>query len=851
MPSPRDPVSTTALAHYRHLTDRALTGSAWHANRGRLILSVIGVALGVALGVAVHLINGSAINEFALAARTLSGDADLVVRGPVDGFSENLYPLIAQLPGVDVASPALEIDARLPGRREPLHLLGVDAFRAVRIQPTLFGTRFEGWLELLEPDAVVLSHAAAEWLGLGQGDRLTVQVGTRQVGLRIIAELPAEANAQRVAFADIATAQWQLQRLGALSRIDIRLAPGADISEVALNIAALLPPGIYVTDTDSQSRQAQWMTRAYRVNLNMLALVALFTGSFLVFVTQALTVLQRRGQIAIMRVLGVTRGGVLRILLTESAVVGALGAALGLVLGTAVAWFALTRFGGDLGAGYFSGMAVRVHWNPIAFVLYFLLGLAAAIAGCVLPAWEAARSEPAAALKAGNATGRFGTAHPQWPGYVLVAATLPLALLPPLDGLPYGGYAAVAALLAGALWLAPTVVQALLRLLPAPRRAVALIAVQQLRGAPGHLSISISAILVSFSLMVAMLIMIASFRGSLEQWLRDILPADIYVRAGGTGQTGFFEAATLSRIATLPAVARSVAVRSQSIALVPERVPVTLLARDLDPVRPEALPLLGSARVSRFSEALPPVWISEAAADLHGWSVGSAIDIALSGRKIRFAVAGIWRDYSRQNGTLLIERARYVALTGDTRANDLWLWLASGQSIDTFMAQLNQSVDGAEQLDVRDAASIRRASLTIFDRTFAVTYLLEAVAVLIGLFGIGVGFSSQVLARRAEFGMLRHVGVTRGQIAAMLGLEGLLAGAIGMVYGLLTGGAISLVLIHVINRQSFHWSVDLHLPVLPLATVGAILVLAATGTAVISGRRAMSGDPISAVKEDW
>ncbi len=842
-------MAPVALAGYRALVQRALTSCAWQANRGRLLLSVFGVALGVALGVAVHLINGSAINEFTVAARTLSGDANLVVRGPLEGFDENIYPLIARLAGVDVASPALELDIRLPSRR-PLHLIAVDAFRALRIQPALFGSEFRQIYALLASDAIVLSHAAAEDLGLREGSRLIAQVGTQSVPLRVIAVLPPEVTAQRVAFADIATAQWRLQRLGLLDRIDIRVAPGADTQDIAAKIAALLPPGVQVSDTDSQSRQAEGMTRAYRVNLNMLALVALFTGSFLVFATQALTILQRRGEIAILRVLGVTRGGVMRILLTESLIIGAVGSALGLVLGFALAWFAVSRFGGDLGAGYFIGMTVHLHQDPAALALYFALGVGAAVAGCVVPAWKAAASDPAPALKAANAIETTASARPHWPGLGLLAATLPLALLPPIHGLPVGGYAAVAVLLAGALWLAPAVAERLLRGLPSPRGAVALIAVQQLRGVNSQLGISISAIVVSFSLMAAMLIMIGSFRGSLEAWLRDILPADAYVRAGGAGQTGFLDAATLRTVAALPAVARIAALRIQEIRLQPGQVPVTLLARDLELANPEALPLL-QAGADKLRSNLPPVWISEAAADLYGWSVGSEVNVALGGTNTRYAVAGIWRDYTRQNGTLLIERARYIAATGDTRANDVWVWLAPGHSVETLLEEVNHSLGAAGLVEVRNTASIRKTSLAVFDRTFAVTYLLEAVAVLIGLFGISVGCSSQVLARRAEFGMLRHVGVTRGQIAALLGIEGLLAGAIGITYGLVTGGAISLVLIHVINRQSFHWSMDLHVPVLALVLVSAVLVLAATGTAMASGRRAMTGQPIAAVKEDW
>ncbi|MBK7471803.1 MAG: ABC transporter permease [Betaproteobacteria bacterium] len=300
-----------------------------------------------------------------------------------------------------------------------------------------------------------------------------------------------------------------------------------------------------------------------------------------------------------------------------------------------------------------------------------------------------------------------------------------------------------------------------------------------MRGPNSQLGISIAAIVVSFSLMAAMLIMIGSFRGSLEAWLEDILPADAYLRAGGAGQTGFLDAAALRGIATLPSVARTAAVRIQEVRMQPGQAPITLLARDIDPADPRALPQLQPGAVEPRGD-LPPVWISEAAADLYGWRVGNEIGVALGGAAVRFGVAGIWRDYTRQNGTLLIDRARYVAATGDTRVNDVWVWLAPGGSVATLAAELRQAPGGAGLVDVRDAAGIRRVSLALFDRTFAVTYLLEAVAVLIGLFGISVGFSSQVLARRAEFGMLRHVGVTRRQIAALLGIEGLLAGATGI-----------------------------------------------------------------------
>jgi putative ABC transport system permease protein len=244
-------------------------------------------------------------------------------------------------------------------------------------------------------------------------------------------------------------------------------------------------------------------------------------------------------------------------------------------------------------------------------------------------------------------------------------------------------------------------------------------------------------------------------------------------------------------------------------------------------------------------------WISEAAADLYHWTPGMTIELPLGSSREPFTVAGIWRDYTRQNGTVVIDRGRYVAATGDDRVNDVWVWLKPGRSIADLRTEIDARLGASGLVDIRDAASIRRISLSIFDRTFAVTYLLEGVAVLIGLFGISVGFGSQVLARRGEFGVLRHIGVTRGQIAALLGIEGLAAGIVGIIYGLATGGAISVLLVHVINRQSFHWSMDMHVPGLALLGVSAVLVGAATVTAIISGRQAMTGQPIAAVKEDW
>ncbi|MBI4190406.1 MAG: ABC transporter permease, partial [Betaproteobacteria bacterium] len=264
---------------------------------GRLLLAVLGIALGVALGVAVHLINASALNEFSLAVHSLAGEADIVIRGPREGFAEDVYARVARLPEVRSASPAVEIDARVAGRGDTLKIVGLDPFRAAQVQPALLGDISDKVLELFDPRAILLSPAAAEALGLATGDTLAIQVGTSTVELLIIGLLPPESYRQRLSVMDIASAQWTLARLGKLNRIDLRLRPGTDVARFRADLLGALPAAAQAVTPDLEAERGASLTRAYRINLDMLALVALLTGGFLVFATQYLALLRRRGQL--------------------------------------------------------------------------------------------------------------------------------------------------------------------------------------------------------------------------------------------------------------------------------------------------------------------------------------------------------------------------------------------------------------------------------------------------------------------------------------------------------------------------------------------------------------------------
>jgi putative ABC transport system permease protein len=230
---------------------------------------------------------------------------------------------------------------------------------------------------------------------------------------------------------------------------------------------------------------------------------------------------------------------------------------------------------------------------------------------------------------------------------------------------------------------------------------------------------------------------------------------------------------------------------------------------------------------------------------------GQTVHLPIGNGEQAFTIAGIWRDYARQTGTLIIERDLYVRMTGDRMANDAALWLRRGISAGDAQRAVRARLANSTGIEMATTGEVRAASLALFDRTFAVTYALELAAIAIGLIGVSVSFSAQALARRREFGVLRHIGMTRRQIAVMLGLEGAIMSALGVAFGVATGWAISLILVHVINRQSFHWSMELDLPAIPLAALSIFIVMASALTAVVSARAAMREEVVRAVREDW
>ncbi|MFN9774225.1 MAG: ABC transporter permease [Burkholderiales bacterium] len=860
----------------------------WRAAPGRAATSVLAVAIGVALALAIHLVNASALEEFRQAIATVNGEAHAQVRARGEAFDEAAWARLADPPiaGIAAASPVLEAELALVPRAgagaaarpdtsgpsgapaassapRTLRVVALDPFAAAAVTPALLpqaGRAGGADSPLFDPDAIFLSQAALEALGLAEGDALEVRVGLAIVALRVAGTVPGAAPGQRLAVMDLGTAQWRLGAIGRLTRIDLRLAEGADGTAVRRAVEARLPPDARWTTPDAAEQRMSNVSRAYRVNQNVLALVALFTGAFLVFATTALSVVRQQGELALLGVLGAPRRTRLGAVLAQGVAIGAIGAALGTAAGIVLAAALLAAVGGDLGGGYFSGSRPRLALPPFEIAAFAALGLAVGTLGAALPAGASSRLAPARALRHGSAEDTLaGLARGRLAAVLAIAGAL-LLLLPPIGGLPLAAYAAIAAWLLAGVACVPLLVRLLGRALArVADRALwsvpaAWLATTRIAQSPGTVAAGLAGVVAAFALSSAMAIMVSSFRVSVADWLDAVLPADVYARVPSASGAPLDDALRRA-IAESSGVVRAEFLRVVDLSLDDARPPVALLVRDLDPAHPQhRLPLTGEALA-------PPAgavagWISEPMLDRYRLAPGQRIELPIgtpppAGAPPRFFVAGVWRDYARQHGAVAIASDDWRALGGDAGASDVALWLAPGARPDDAIAAIAARTPALAALEWRSSAELRALSLRIFDRSFAVTYALEAIAILVGLFGVAAACAGEALVRAREFGMLRHVGARRRQVVAQLAIESALTVSVAVAWGGAIGAAIGLVLIERVNPQSFHWTMDVHWPLGLLAASGGALVAAAVASALLAARGALGAGPLAAVRQDW
>jgi putative ABC transport system permease protein len=817
------------------------------------------VAIGVMLAVAIHTVNHSALASFGQALDTVNGQASAQLVAPLGDMDDSQIEVWdsrrADL-GIRSISPVLVV------RTDRLTVLGLDFFKAAFVSASLMPSAADGARDLFNAKALFLSAAALNALNVRVGDSIVLQHGPESVALVVAGEVPGAAS-QVIGVMDIGSAQWAFNRMGVVSRLDLRLEDGQTPQGLRAALQAQSET-LQVVATQDRDRRMSLLSRAYRVNLSVLAMVALLTGGFLVSTAVNLSIVRQRAELALLGVLGASEAWLRRFVWAQGGLIGALGGVLGVGMGLLLAAVLMRWFGGDLGGNYFANSQPPMVIDWLAMAVLALAATLMGLGSAWLPLSQINWLQPMAVLRAGQAeTLVFTPPTLKW-SLMAVSLSLGLLLLPTLDELPWAAYGAIAALLCAGLLAMPWVLAQLWgglsrALLPARAPAVFRLAVWRLAQAPSAATPLITGTVAAFSLTVAMMIMVSSFRTSVSDWLGLVLPADLYTSSQAMADQPGFDAKVQALIAAVPQVQSVETSRQRSLRLAYDRPEVMLIAKPLNLQNPmQSVALVGLPK-------LPPedgqnslvVFGSEAMADVYGWRAGQEASLPLTAQgSQRVWVGGLFRDYGRQHGTVVMSTPDYERLTGDRSRSSVSVWLAKGAEPARVMAQIQARVQAQmpelAQLKWISANDVRQLSLHIFDRSFAMTYALEAAALFVALFSVAAGVTGQLILRRREFGVLAHLGMSEPDRWRLVSLEVGLLLVVAVVWATFLGILMSQILIHKVNPESFHWTMNTHFDIGQWALISGLLLAIGVLTARWAARQGLDPRRLAeSLRADW
>ncbi len=809
--------------------------------KGRALLCLLGVALGVAVFVGIKTAASSAMVSFSDTVTSLTGTTQLQVTGQGNGFPEELYATVASSAGVGAATPILEFNViAAPPIDEPLLMLGIDVFSDSEFREYHFaesGQETSAILSFLtEPGAIALTEKFARRHRLKVGDHLEILSGSSRLTftLRALLKLkgPARALEGNLALVDIATAQEVFDRLGRLDRIDLLLEENVSSKDVSEQLRKLLPPDVQVDTAGRRLGRIREMVNAYHLNLLALSLIALFVGIFLIYNAVAFAVSKRRYEIAMLRVLGTQRWQILGLFLGEAAIIGLLGALVGVGLGLMMAKIALKAMSQTISELYLLVRAENLILSPLSILLGGGAALAVALLGGLFPSLEASRTLPKEALYQGFLERRLhlGIGRISLAGALILGLGYLCSQLPPVNGLPLFGFVAAFLILAGFSFLTPASVLLVNRVLAPGLAAIFRIegkmASRYLGRSLNRSAVAIAALMTALAMLMSISIMILSFRQTVVVWTEQIIAADLYISPAVrlTGQRATLPPELVEALPDLPGFLAME--RLSEITIHIGEVPALLDVTDLE-IKERLSRIMyrrgSSSEILRRCRELGQISISEVLANRLDLSEGDRLNLPTPKGLQSLVIAGVFYDYRTEGGMGIMDRSTYHRYWPEEhKYTSVGLHLKSDAEPEEVRTLIRQRLKKSQEVFITSNRELRREILRIFDQTFSITYALQVIAIVVAVFGIVNTLMLLVTERERDIGVLKAVGATNRQVQRMTLLEAGLMGLISFVLGAVNGILLSLLLIFVINKQSFGWTIQFSIPV---AMFGKTLIL--------------------------
>jgi len=853
---------------YWYWLKRLIFRSLWR-NKLRTSLTMLGVMLGVAILLAINLANDMALSNFKDSIDRISGKSNLTIRPTqsdvMDEQLMNQLRWILLLPGEGEAqpkrfSPAIEQTALWPTQSskpnppgnnpsppEVVQVLGLDMLNSFQNEETgmQLTAHTSNPSDILKPYHVYIGESFATEHRLKAGDSFPLAVNDHLSRFTVAGILSkgdlGSAYGGNLMIMDISNAQTAFNMPGFISKIDL-VIPEKLVVPVQAKLQQQFPSSIAVERPTQRSAQVEKMIRSYQYNLTTLSFIALLVGVFLIYNTMSITIIRRRPEIGTLRTIGFSKRHIFSLFLSEALLIGLTGTLFGLLFGIFLSRFAVKAVATTVANLYTGQVLDSFSINPWLILTAFGFGILMTLAGAFAPVLEATTIAPAEATRRASYESQIIQASGKLSliGLILAGLAVWASFQPPVSGLPVFGFAsALLTILATALWmplLLKISIRVLLPLLKAVFQTEGRLAGLILRGALGRTAVAIASLMIGIAMMVSLAVMISSFRQTVVTWVQQTLKADLWIEPisrVGSKQSGRIQSQAIALIQHLPGIAAVDAFYEFPIQY--HGNPTHLGIGDFDVLATHGNLLFmdneSAAEVLRKSYVRPSVVVTEAFATRNHVKKDDNIALETSKGIKNFRIAAVYYDYSSDLGYIVMPRYWYRQFYQDNRISNLAVYLKPHVSAQRVQEDIERKLVGQSRLHIRSNKELREEVLRIFDRTFAITYALHVIAIAVALLAVMNSLLAIVLEAQREFGILKYLGAEDKQIGKIVLVQAGLLGFFGNLSGLFVGFVLSVLLINVINKQSFGWTIRFEVPWLFLVE-SFLLVM---GTSLVSG----------------
>jgi putative ABC transport system permease protein len=817
------------------------------------LLNVLSIACGVAVFLAIQLANRSASRALTAAIDLVAGKAQLEVTAPANDLKDDIFPTVQKTSGISAATPLVRGLVTLPHfPGEYLDVLGIDVFTNTpfrTFQLTNFSASdfdLESWLR--GPGVIAVTEAFARRHGLKRGDVLRVQVNGSERVLRVgfvMANAEARELDEHLAAIDIGWAQELFGMRGRLSSIQLQLDPRVNRGDVVARLRRALPADVEVTTPARRSEQIDTLLHSFRLNLTAMSLVSLFVGAFLIFNTISASVIRRRREIGILRALGTSRWQIGALFLGEAMAAALFGTILGLVGGTLLARMLIGEVSETVSSLYVLVSVRSVAANFCDYLAATALGLGCAAVAAFFPARAAALMSPVAALHPEIASEKNETVSLRWigVGFLALLAAIGTGLFALREGPAWLSFVAALLCLSGASCFAPWLVGALaaiMRALVGRAGAISLqLATIDFRRSLQRNSVTIAALASAVAMAVGVSIMIFSFRQTVMAWIEQTLVADIFITPAANeiaGPSSFLPADAAAFFQHHPAVSAVDTFRYTELPFRGGRMALAALRAD----GPRKFLFIHGDRareMKRFRMERCAI-VSESFARRNHIKTGDSLPLATPDGEIALPVTALFYDYTRDDGIVYVSEKTFAALFHDDRFHSIGVYLKPGAKLENVVADFRERYSARGEFAIYSNRALRQRIFEVFDQTFAVTYVLRAIAIIVALSGIFLSFSTLILERARTLGIMRALGTSARQLRGAMVWESVLVGFAASVLGLISGMMLAVVLTAVVNPAFFGWTVRLSVPWEVIALTPIWIVIAAMVAALFPAMRA-------------